>query len=87
MTYYLHVHAKNLLRKDLQHQLNLISFKENSNMFVYLLSKNQSKAVKTPISIKNTIGNVLLVDNMDLLGKTLIVLDWDKNYEEELYIE
>ncbi|MEZ8656786.1 HlyD family efflux transporter periplasmic adaptor subunit [Vibrio splendidus] len=63
------------------------TFKENSNVFVYLLSKNQSKAVKTPISIKNTIGNVLLVDNMDLLGKTLIVLDWDKNYEEELYIE
>ncbi len=63
------------------------TFKENSNMFVYLLSKNQSKAVKTPISIKNTIGNVLLVDNMDLLGKTLIVLDWDKNYEEELYID
>lgn len=63
------------------------TFKENNKMFVYLFSKNQSKAVKTPISIKNTIGNVLLVDNMELLGKALLVLNWDKNYEEELYIE
>lgn len=63
------------------------TFSENSNTFVYLLSNNQSKAVKTPITIKNTIGNVLLIDNIELLGKELIVMDWDKNYQEELYIE
>ncbi|MBQ4878024.1 efflux RND transporter periplasmic adaptor subunit [Pseudoalteromonas luteoviolacea] len=63
------------------------TFKENNDMFIYLLKSNQSKAVKTLLKIKEQIGDKVLVDNPNILGQELIILDWNKNYKEELYIE
>lgn len=63
------------------------TFKENNDTFIYLLKGNQSKAVKTLLTIKDQVGDKLLVNNPNILGKELIILDWNKNYKEEIYIE
>jgi HlyD family secretion protein len=63
------------------------TFRENNANFIYLLANDQSKAVKTLISIKSQHGKRILIDEPRMIGRQLIVLDWNKKYKEELYIE
>ncbi|MEI8704693.1 HlyD family efflux transporter periplasmic adaptor subunit [Pseudoalteromonas sp. B62] len=60
-------------------------FYENNKAYIYIY--NQSIAVKTIITVKDNLGDKLLVQHPQLSGKNIIVLDWNKKYKEELRIE
>ncbi|MCF7513280.1 HlyD family efflux transporter periplasmic adaptor subunit [Pseudoalteromonas sp. L23] len=63
------------------------TFQKGDTTFVYLHSDKQSKAIRTPILIKERIGDRVVIDAPMVLGKSVVILDWNKKYKEELYIE